>query len=149
MERNAAQSRRRTKEIKKDQVKRDVQGSAFVTCNICLTWTCRLDNLRRHVKASHPEHWKVGANRNHFVLKADAAQPEASSVKHDPKEEEKESAPGDEDEVPEVAEVIAGCFIEDFQLSQDDVFVFGCLCELLEDQSKTDLVKYFKTGEAR
>ena len=47
------------------------------------------------------------------------------------------------------AEVIAGCFIEDFALSQDDVYVFGCLCELLENQRKTDLVKYFKTGEAR
>ena len=149
MEKNAAQSRRLAKEIKKDQVKRDVQGSTFVTCSICLTWTCRLDNLRRHVKACHPESWKVGANRNHFALKADAAQLEASSVKHDPKEEEKESAPGDDDEVLEVAEVIAGFFTEDFPLSQDDVFVFGCLCELLEDQSKTDLVKYFKTDEAK
>ena len=149
MERNAPQSRRRKKEINKEQGKRDSHGPAFVTCNICLTWTCRLDNLRRHVKASHPEHWKVGANRNHFVLKADAAQPEASSGKLDPKEEEKESSPSDDDEVLGVAEVIAGCFMEDFQLSQDDVFVFGCLCELLENQSKTDLVKYFKTDEAR
>ena len=61
----------------------------------------------------------------------------------------KESSPSDDDEVLEVAEVIDGFFIEDRPLSQDDVFVFGCLCELLESQSKTDLVKYFKTDEAR
>ena len=76
-------SRRHNKEARKDLKKHDARGSSMVKCNICLTWECRLDNLASHVKKFHTGSWKSGANRNQFVLKADAAQPEASSGKHD------------------------------------------------------------------
>jgi hypothetical protein len=53
--------------------------------------------------------------------------------------------------VPEevVAQTIAEFCCEELPLSQDDVLHYGCLCELLELHSKTDLARYFKSEAAR
>jgi hypothetical protein len=45
--------------------------------------------------------------------------------------------------------VINEFFPEDLPLSQDDTILFGCLTELIEDYRKREVVKYFRTPEAR
>jgi hypothetical protein len=58
---------------------------------------------------------------------------------------------GERSGIPEevVAQTITEFFCEELPLSQDDVLHYGCLCELFEIHSKTDLVRYFKSEAAK
>ena len=83
------------------------------------------------------------------MTKVDEIQPEGSQIQTNLKVEVQESVTSSAIQESKIAQTIAEFFSEDMPLSQDDIYFYGCLCELLENHHKTDLARYFKTEEAR
>ena len=134
---------------KKSVNKHDIDGDVTVKCRFCLKTECRLDNIIKHVKSQHVDFWEPRAKRNTFVAK------EGQTVPDDPKflgleqEEEKEDSHSCQKTGGNIPQVISEFFPEGIPLSQDDTILFGCLSELIEQSTKTELSQYFRTEEAR
>ena len=140
---------RADKNRKKQINKHDLDGDVPVKCRFCLKTECRLDNIIKHVKNQHADFWEPNTSRNTFVAK------EGQTVPDDPKcldldeEEEKEDSQSCKKTEGNIPELIDEFFPEDFPMSQDDVILFGGLTDLLDKLRKTELVRYFRTSEAR
>ena len=155
------ESKKRDKKLKEKeaQMKRDPAGHMETTCRLCLKTVSYLKNLTRHVQTKHSDHWKPKTKRDLYVARKDQSVPDDSDFydsSHMASSEKSDEEMSGTIQINEISETplfvqksalkekiddLMGCL--ESQMSQDDIFCFGVLTEVLPSISKKKDFQHF------